>query len=249
MPRFEIKATELTDTDVNFVSLVKRGANRVPFRIVKKDDEPMLDLYKVGRQMFKKADKAPRVVAIVTQKADAAVVAALAKACGLPENLQKSEEGEVIRYAKADDKIEGAVLVKLDDNFAVAVKGSEMLQKMAGQQGFVLSLGAAQRDMNAMVQEALAKAETPAAAAESISKAADDFRAYAELLTQHLPAAVFKAEQALKACGTGNAMGGSATDQETGAGPRRSGQRQGPLEEERLRTSAAAIPSRRRKTR
>ena len=68
MPRFDLKATELTDTDVNFVALVKRGANRIPFRITKKDDEPMLDLYKIGRQMFQKADRAPKVVAIVARR-------------------------------------------------------------------------------------------------------------------------------------------------------------------------------------
>ena len=55
MSRLEFKATELTDTDVDFVSLVKRGANRLPFRITKGDDE-MIDLYAIGRKMFQKAE-------------------------------------------------------------------------------------------------------------------------------------------------------------------------------------------------
>jgi hypothetical protein len=55
MSRLEIKANELTDTDVSFVSLVKRGANRLPFRITKGDTE-MLDLYAVGRRMFQKSE-------------------------------------------------------------------------------------------------------------------------------------------------------------------------------------------------
>ena len=169
MPRFDLKATELTDTDVNFVALVKRGANRIPFRITKKDDEPMLDLYKIGRQMFQKADRAPRVVAIVAGKANpnAAVVAALAKACGLPETLQKSEDDGVSTFAVKDGPIEGAVLVKLDADWAVAIKGSEMLQKMAGDRGFVVSLGVARRDLNAVMKEAIAKAEHPVEAAEA----------------------------------------------------------------------------------
>jgi hypothetical protein len=220
VPRFEIKATELTDTDVNFIALVKRGANRIPFRITKKDDEPMLDLYKIGRQMFKKADTAPTVVAIIAGKAtpNPAKVAAIARACGLPEALHKSEEAGVVTLARSEGKVEDAVLVKLDDGFAVAVKGSEMLQKMAGDAGFVLSLSAARSDMNALMKGAIARADTPAEAAEAISKAAEDFRSYAELLTAHMPEAVFKAEQALKACRAGDAKGGAATDQETGDG-------------------------------
>lgn len=35
MPTIEIEATELLDADVQFVSLVDRGANRIPFRIIK----------------------------------------------------------------------------------------------------------------------------------------------------------------------------------------------------------------------
>ena len=31
MRKLQLKATELVDTDVNFVSLVTRGANRIPF--------------------------------------------------------------------------------------------------------------------------------------------------------------------------------------------------------------------------
>ena len=59
MGRMQIEATELKGTDVSFVSLVKHGANRIPFRIVKEDQEAMLDLGKIGRQMFRKADAKP----------------------------------------------------------------------------------------------------------------------------------------------------------------------------------------------
>ena len=65
--RIELKATELTNTDVDFVALVKRGANRIPFRITKGDDA-VLDLYKIGRRMFQKADPVPAIAAIVTRK-------------------------------------------------------------------------------------------------------------------------------------------------------------------------------------
>ena len=59
MRKLQLKATELVDTDVNFVSLVTRGANRIPFRITK-EDEQMLDLHKIARSLFKTADPSPR---------------------------------------------------------------------------------------------------------------------------------------------------------------------------------------------
>ena len=65
MARLEMKATELTNTDVNFVSLVKRGANRIPFRITKGDED--MDLYAIGRRIFQKSDPVPTVVAVLAQ--------------------------------------------------------------------------------------------------------------------------------------------------------------------------------------
>lgn len=53
----QIKANALTDVDVSFVSLVKRGANRIPFRIKKEDATPMIDLDKM---FFRKGDDAAK---------------------------------------------------------------------------------------------------------------------------------------------------------------------------------------------
>ena len=57
----------------------------------------------------------------------------------------------------------------------------------------------------------------PVARGQELAKAATDFRDYLAIIGT-LPETVAKAEKALKACGTGNATGGSATDQETGDG-------------------------------
>ena len=48
----KIKATakELKNADVRFISLVKRGANRIPFRILKTDkgENQMIDLVRIS---------------------------------------------------------------------------------------------------------------------------------------------------------------------------------------------------------
>jgi hypothetical protein len=49
-----IRAHALSDVDVRFVSLVRRGANRIPFRFTKKDESPV-EFFK----FFHKSDTAP----------------------------------------------------------------------------------------------------------------------------------------------------------------------------------------------
>jgi hypothetical protein len=57
--RREVKANELSDVDVRFVSLVKRGANRIPFRLTKEDTTKMLDFVKLFRKSDEEAKPAP----------------------------------------------------------------------------------------------------------------------------------------------------------------------------------------------
>jgi hypothetical protein len=75
MARLKVKASELRDVSVNFVSLVKRGANRIPFRIVKSDDggTAVLDL---GSFFLRKAD-AEEATRQATRKSDDLVKAAM----------------------------------------------------------------------------------------------------------------------------------------------------------------------------
>lgn len=55
----EVKVNELSDVDVRFVSLVKRGANRIPFRLTKEDTSRMLDFVKLFRKSDEEAKAAP----------------------------------------------------------------------------------------------------------------------------------------------------------------------------------------------
>lgn len=57
--RREVKINELSDVDVRFVSLVKRGANRIPFRLTKEDTNRMLDFVKLFRKSDEEAKPAP----------------------------------------------------------------------------------------------------------------------------------------------------------------------------------------------
>ena len=236
MPKFEIKATELTDTDVNFVALVKRGANRIPFRLTKGETD-MIDLHKIGRQMFKKADPAPVVVAIVTQKSDLdpKLISTVAKAAGL-DKLAKSDKDGIVSFSKADAPTEGLFLVKLDEDIALAVAHSQLrkgfsgydfsstdFKDVVGTNGFCSGLCLASNALDCTIGNILANAESPAAAREQIDKAIDDFKAYVGALTGGIPVQAFKADQALALAkaeknmdGDGKASGGTDDDQSTG---------------------------------
>jgi hypothetical protein len=236
MPKFEIKATELTDTDVNFVALVKRGANRLPFRITKGDTADMIDLHKIGRQLFKKADPAPAVVAIVTQKADIdpTLIDAVREAVGLTSELVKSDKDGIVTLAKADAPTEGLFLLKLDEDVALAVAHSSLskafsgydfsstsFKDVVGTNGFCDGIGLASNALDDTIANILYQAEDPATARDLINKAVDDFKAYVDALTGSIPVQAFKADVALiKAAKAkaSNAAGGTDDDQETGDG-------------------------------
>ncbi len=57
--RRDVKVNELSDVDVRFVSLVKRGANRIPFRLTKEDTSRMLDFVKLFRKSDEEAKPTP----------------------------------------------------------------------------------------------------------------------------------------------------------------------------------------------
>lgn len=67
----KVKATakELKNADVRFISLVKRGANRIPFRILKTDkgENQMIDLASLSPVLKGDKTEAPREEGVFAQ--------------------------------------------------------------------------------------------------------------------------------------------------------------------------------------
>ena len=209
-------ATELTNTDVDFVALVKRGANRRPFKITKGDDEVGIDLYKIGRTILGKSEAAPRVVAIIAkQDTSVALMQKLSHAVKLGEgSVQKAEDGVSTLVAKGADVANG-VVVKLDADVAVVVS-SAALKKAFPDVEYIHGFAAAHGAHEARCQAILAKTEGFGEARDAVSKATDEFNDYVNRISALLPESVFKAEQILKAAANGGAKGAANGDQETG---------------------------------
>ena len=209
MRKLQLKATELVDTDVNFVSLVERGANRIPFRIIK-EEEQMLDLHKIGRSLFRKAEPKPEIVAVITQKgADPEKVLEVIKTAGLdPTEFMATEKDGILTFAKTDaDKAEGTMVVRVNETVGVVVSGlqkafdgfefsSTSFSDVMASGSFCSSVCTATDMLNATIGNILAYAESADQAADEINKAVGEYQSYVVTLAKGLPVHAFKADVA-----------------------------------------------------
>jgi hypothetical protein len=203
VPKLQLSARELSATDVDYVSLVKRGANRLPFRIVKEDTDDMLDLARLTR-VFRKADPVPAVVAAVVRKgADLDAARLRLGRAGLALDAMAEQDGLVV-FRQPNVESANDALVKLDDDVGLIVSGlAKAIDPRIGEtqfgrlletEAFLPSMRLASDMLGRSVGSIMQKAETPSEAAAQIAAAADDFKAYVESLAAALPQHALKAD-------------------------------------------------------
>ena len=232
MPKFSISATELTNTDVNFVALVKRGANRIPFRITKSEETDMIDLHSIGARLFKREQAEPQLVAVIVEKAaDAPKVVATLKSAGLDVTaFVKSETDGLVTLAKADTPMKDVMLVKCAGGVALAYTGltkafdgydfqSPDFGDVHAKGAHTAAVSTAKDMLHRAVQNINETADSPKDAADKIGAACDAHKAHVTAMTKKLPTSAFKADEALlKMTGNPVAAGGTNTDQQTETG-------------------------------
>jgi arsenate reductase-like glutaredoxin family protein len=219
MPRLQIDANELVNPEVNLVSLVKRGANRLPFRIVKEDTEPMLDLMKAAKDFFHKAETSPNVVGVLIAKGAnvEGITAALVKA-GIPaDKFVKHESPTATTLTKADTPMseDETVILKANDQVAFVISAPTEIAKSISSYDFestsfseIMTKGAfaptlcmAQEMLQRTFFNIMEKAEAPKDLSNMLQKATDEFKAYIGTLAKALPDTMFKAEAELSKVG------------------------------------------------
>lgn len=212
--KIKAKLRKLTDADVRYVSLVDRGANRIPFRIVKsdsKENQMGIDLSKLGLRVAKKdatANKAT-VSAVVIAKNDQALVEKVRQALeadGFKLTVTKSFEDGSVALAADEDFDKDATVIRLNENLCVVVKSFDQyaesmsqsaLGEKAAESGFYEGVAGAMADMQEKVYAILQKGD--ASAPVELEEAIGNFQAYVTGLSVALPATVFKAEKPLTA--------------------------------------------------
>lgn len=204
----EREANELQDANVSHVSLVKRGAIRTPFRIIKADvadQKEKKDMIDLGiSRLFAKADAAPAVAAIIVNKtADVEKIQTQLKEHGFVANTPEEKDGALV-FAQGP-AIEDHVVVKMNDDVAVAVSNvkkmfegfgaSESFMENLKSTGFYPSMHVAMETLRDTMFQVMNKADSNDTARKGLEKAFKEFSGYMLTLADSIPVNAFKLDK------------------------------------------------------
>ena len=203
--KVKVRANELVQTDIDMVSLVKHGANRCPFKILKSEDAPTLRERVEGLVRLGKSEA--RVVAYFIRKDSFPELEPILKAAGIdtrkPEVI---EEAVVIRVAKG---LRPLGHVQLSEALAVAIDqpigefSEESIVKSyadsLGLSGFAPGIHFAVQALARPVWSFLNGDESEAKEhrIEKVDAMLVSFRKYVNALAKLLPNQVFEIEKAV----------------------------------------------------
>ena len=197
MAKVEVEANKLETPQVEWLSLVERGANRAPFKLMKAAKGT--NMINLNTLFTRKAEKqAPQVAAIAISKSVPADKAAeLVKAAGYSvEKMQKAEDGTLV-FAQVED-LEGAVPVQVNEAVVLVMKYFEPYSQDLGfseavkAQGFVPSVDMASRVMADKLSATLWSSEDKEGAVTAIEKCVTDFSAWVTTQARQIPSTAFK---------------------------------------------------------
>lgn len=207
MTTSKVKASELVDAECMFVSLVPKGANRIPFRIIKQENGRMkLDLGSV----FKKDTESFVASVMVSKTCDIEAAKALVIKAGFKTDAVEEKDGMLIfKQADAADSDEQLVVYASEDialHIATA-KGfcpfdfeETSFAELFAQAGVMPQLSAASDILDATICNILCNQDTknPADASTLIKQAIKEYSGVVTALVANIPVQAFKMEAVLK---------------------------------------------------
>lgn len=219
--KIKVAATELEGADVEQISLVKNGANRLPFRILKAEEveeavaRPTL-ADQIAGAFKKQAD--PKVGAVI-----------LRKGVDVEKTLEPFGDLECTDIVKADDLFilktehftEDAALFAITEDVGVAVSGIAKefhpsygtdFNENLKSQTFFPSLSDATGALMETVYNAMYKAANPDEASSGVEKALSSYTKYVKGLVKNLPGTVFKMDQVLSQNFEGSTVAAQAVE-------------------------------------
>ena len=199
----EVEANELFDADITYLSLVKRGANGVPFRVIKSEDPSMKNLDLAGMFVSKSAQK-PALVAVAVPVGQGEQFKQPLIDAGFEVHAIKSDEGQgvdVISLVAAPD-FEDVQVLKVNDEMAAMVSNAKKSFSSWPDTGsFATNIQKASFFPSAHIAadvmiETLYNAFYEGSADENhvakVEEITTEFAAYIKKLAQEIPAEVFK---------------------------------------------------------
>lgn len=203
----EYDAEEMVDVDVQFISLVSKPANKIPFRITKsqKTSNPestkMLNFGSMLKGEAPQQEVAKEVKAFVIREADADKMAEFLKGQDVDVESGELIDGRIV-YKTSEFEAEDVTAFQVSEDLVVLVSGVAKAFEPFGAEGSftdkVKSSGVLPNLMNAtdvMVDSmfsTLDSAEAPADAVEKLEAMLDEFKSFVTTSISELPASVFK---------------------------------------------------------
>lgn len=200
MPKVE-DGRELKDAEVLRISIVDRGANGDPFRVLKRKDTPMIDLSRVVKA------GSPRVAFVgVSKAADQAPYIAAIKAAGLVDGAPE-DGGTAFIYKQEAELPDDPVLLKLSDTVVLGLadpggvvkKAFEVLnfesvsfKELLSQEGALPMIHTAKAALEGVIANALYKSDSKAQMTSIVNKAVKDFGDYVAKVLDQIPETAFK---------------------------------------------------------
>lgn len=203
--------TKYTDAEGHFVSLVGKGANQLPIKIIKQDkgDTQMknFNLSNLFKSITKGSKEPVTVVAIATDK-DPAILSGLLDDEGItPLKITKSEKNGNTIILEEVESNEDVHAVKLSDSLTVVVKGftpwaddlvgNASFAEFVQTQSFFSSVYDASDALSSALRVTMYDADDKEDAKTKIAGILDQYKDYVLGIIDGLPTMAFKMEKAL----------------------------------------------------
>ena len=193
MPKVKLKVNELVDTEVSEVSLVERGANKVPFRILKAD-EPAETVAKITSiHISKQAKDAFQVIKPIIEK------------LGIV-STEKKENSVVFRFTEggAENDASGMMLNKdvavcfnvLDKGLYAYVNSDDFTTSIQVN-NFYMHIGDAGYILKDVIYRTLDSKDSKEEAIEKVTQNINAYRKYVVGMIKKLPEELWEIDQML----------------------------------------------------
>lgn len=189
MPTVKLKVNELVGTEVKEVSLVDRGANETPFKILKSADES--DRAKITSILIRKgADEAYKAIKPIAEK-----LGVIGTEQGEHSvTLKFSEEAGVSAMSIHKDVIVCFDRMEKGLNTYISTDDFDVQVKMIGFYGSLIDAGTAVREV---IYKVIDTADTQDETIEKIRKNIDAYKKYVVKLIRSMPAELWELDMAL----------------------------------------------------
>lgn len=201
--------TKYTESEASFISLVGKGANQIPLKIVKHDkgDTQMFNISNVMKHIMKGAKDPVSIVAVVTSKDPALLTDVLAEEGLEPTKITKSvKDGNCIAFGEIENEAD-VHAVQVSKDLTVILKGftpwaddlvgSATFSELVKTEAFFANVYDASDSLAMVIRNNMYNASDKAAAKAEIAKALSAYTEYVLGLIDGLPIVAFKMDKAL----------------------------------------------------